>query len=428
MIANRHLPLALTLVAVLGCPEAEDDGPWTARERALLLSLSPVPAPPAARNNPVADDPRAAELGHRLFFDERLSTTGEHACATCHDPARHFTDGRRVAEGKGRVHRNTPTLLGAAHQAFWGWDGRSDSLWSQALLPLEDPREMGLARTAVVRRVAAHHGDAYTALFGPLPDTSDTDRFPPDAAPGAGHDDAAWRAMSPEDRAAVDRAFANVGRALEAYQRRLVPPESPFDRHVAALRRGDDTGGGHLSDDARRGLRWFLGEGQCVQCHHGPLLTDREFHNLGLPPTAVPDPEPEGRTAGLRALLDRPFRCGGRRHAADDCAHLRYLDPEFEDFLGAFKTPSLRNVAHTAPYMHAGHFGTLEEVIAFYRTLPGRPSRGHRALLLDQIPRTLPVAPLVAFLRSLGAPLEGKWVAPPHPANGTTMDAPPLRR
>jgi cytochrome c peroxidase len=403
----------LAVVAVAGCSDPEDEGPWNERERALIVGMSPVPDPPDARHNPVAADPRAARLGHRLFFDARLSATGRHACATCHDPARHFTDVRTVAEGKGRTHRNTPSVVGAAHQEFWGWDGRSDSLWSQALLPLEDPREMALARTEVVRRTASHYRAEYTAIFGVLPDVEDTERFPPNAAPGEAHDANAWAAMATADRAAVDAAFANVGRALAAYQRQLQPPETPFDRYVAALREGDHEGGGHLSEQARRGLRLFVGQGQCVQCHHGPLLTDREFHNLGLPPASAPDPEPEGRTAGLRALLQRPFRCGGARVDAGRCDHLRYLDPEFQDFLGAFRTPSLRNVAETAPYMHAGHFGTLEEVVSFYRTLPGRPSRGHRALLLDQIPRTLPVAPVVAFLESLSAPLAGRWARAP---------------
>jgi cytochrome c peroxidase len=413
MTGTWQMGAALIGLCVLGCPAEELGGPWSARERELILSLSPVPPPPPSRGNPVADDPEAAVLGHRLFFDPRLSSTGRHACASCHDPTRAFADDKAVAEGKGRAHRNAPSILGAPHLTFLGWDGSSDSLWSQALLPLEDPREMGLARTDIARRVVHDHGPTYARVFGAAPDLDDLHRFPPLASPHAGHDAEAWARMREEDRATVDEVFANVGRALEAYQRRLDPPETAFDRFVGALRQGDETGGGHLPPAARRGLRIFLGPGQCVQCHHGPLLTDGEFHNLGLPPMRVPDPAALGRTAGLATLLEQPFRCGGSRHPGGECAHLRYLDPKFEDFVGAFKTPSLRHVAQTGPYMHAGHFSSLAEVLAFYRTRPGSASLGHRALLLEQIPRTLPVAPLVAFLESLSAPLDDPWAAPP---------------
>jgi cytochrome c peroxidase len=409
------VPLALLLLGGACTSREALDGPWTPAERELILSLSPLGPPPPSPGNAVADEPRAARLGQRLFFDEGLSRTGRLSCASCHQPERSFTDGRERAEGLRRLERHTPSVLGAAWFPFLNWDGARDSVWAQALGPLEDAGEMGMARTEVARHVWRAWRPQYEALFGPLPPLEDTGRFPPEATPreDAGEEArTAWAAMSEEDRDAVERVFANVGKALEAYQRRLVQGPSPFDRYVRALREGDEEGGGHLSPEARRGLRLFLGAGQCVSCHNGPLLSDRQFHNLGLPggPEAASD---EGRSRGARLVKEDRFRCGGPYSDTSRCDELRFLEPSFPDFLGAFRTPSLRNVARTAPYMHAGQLRTLEEVVAFYRSLPGQPAIGHRDLLLRRIPRTLPTRPLVAFLESLtGPPPPREWLEP----------------
>lgn len=385
-MSGRPAQWALALLVLAGGCRPREPAPWSAAELELIYSLSPVGPVPPSPGNAVADDERAARLGQRLFFDQGLSRTGTIACATCHQPERYFTDGRERARGLGRLERHTPSVVGAAWFAFLNWDGSRDSIWAQALGPLEDPREMGLAREGVVRRVGEAWREEYEALFGPLPELG--------------------------QRAEVERAFANVGKALEAYQRRLVPGESAFDRYVRALRAGDREGGGHLSPEARQGLRLFLGEGQCVNCHHGPLLSNGQFHNLGLPrpDTGLVD---EGRARGARRVKEDPFRCGGAYSDTERCEELRYLEPSFPDFVGAFRTPSLRNVARTAPYMHGGQLRTLEEVVAFYRSQPGQPAVGHRDLLLARIPRALATRPLVAFLESLSGPLPPReWLTP----------------
>lgn len=392
------------LVLVAACGRmVVDDSPLDAEERALVLSLSPLPPLPPSPDNPWADDPDAASFGQVLFFDERLSANGSISCASCHDPDREFGGGEPL-RGLGRSTRRIPSLLGVAYHTYFGWDGGTDSLWLQALEPLEHPREMAMARTEVARVIADHHRRRYERLFGRLEDFSDERRFPRSATPHPLHDvraQRAWEAMTEEDRALVDEVFVHVGRALEAYERRLLPGTSSFDRFVDALRGGDAHGGGHLSREARRGLRLFVGQGRCVLCHSGPLFSDHEFHNLGLPEVEGGDPAPEGRTAGLTRLLLHPYRCGGpkSRISPDDCA-TRFLDPDFPDFLGAFKTPSLR-AARLPPFMHGRQLGSREEVIAFYRSRPGQPARGHRDLVLDGIPRNLPVEPLVTFLKSL---------------------------
>ena len=406
-----------------GCDEPVDR-PWTAAERALLASMSPIGTPPPSPSNRFADSQPAARLGQRLFFDAGLSANGKVACATCHQPDLYFGDGRPLARGIGDTARHAPSVLGAAWAPFVFWDGRKDSLWAQALGPIEAPAEHGISRMGLMHGIAKRHAAAWTAAFGAMPDLSDAGRFPEQARPvpsEPGHPHhVAWQAMSASDRAMVNGLAADAGKAIAAYERRLVPRLSAFDRYVQALTAGDPEGGGHLSAAARRGLRVFVGRGQCVACHNGPLLTDQAFHNLGLPRPADASGVDLGRTLGADAARKDPFRCDGafsdvpasqRREA---CAELRFLNPRFVDFQGAFKTPSLRNVARTAPYMHDGSLVTLADAVDFYRTRPGKPLVGHRDLLLDQVDTDLPVADLVAFLESLTGPLPPKeWLRPP---------------
>ncbi|MEL6182833.1 MAG: cytochrome-c peroxidase, partial [Myxococcota bacterium] len=162
---------------------ADSDEPWTPTELALMGSLSPVPELPPSPTNAVADDERAARLGQTLFFDQRLSSEGTVSCASCHVPALYFTDGRKRGFGVDETERHVPTVMGVQWQPFLFWDGRADSVWSQALGPLEAEKEHGLTRVSVARKVYTHHREAYEALFGPMPSLEDHERFPEDARP-----------------------------------------------------------------------------------------------------------------------------------------------------------------------------------------------------------------------------------------------------
>lgn len=429
--------LRAALVALAaGCGRADDAAaPLSAEELAWLRNLSPIGPLPASPGNGAADDERAAALGHALFFDRRLSASGQVSCATCHDPERYFTDGRPRAVGLAEGRRNTPTLLGAPWFPFLGWDGRKDSVWSQALAALEAPDEHGICRADAVRLVAAAYRGPYEAAFGALP--TGVAPGPPFTAPGPAAACArpteaaaseAERAASEAERAAVDRVFANIGKSLEAYLRRLAPAPAPFDAYAAAVLAGDPSGGGHLSASAARGLRAFLGGARCVLCHHGPLLSDREFHNLGLPPAfGAPDGDP-GRRQGARAALVDPSRCGGELSDARRCPELDFLDAGLDALDGAFRTPTLRNVAETGPYMHAGHLETLEDVIDFYRALPGEATAGRRDPLLSPIDRAVSTADLLSFLRALTGPLpDPAWRAPPRGASSPSPGSPERR-
>ncbi len=397
---------------------ADPTGFFTAEELEKIDALSPDgPLVPTDPTNAVADDPAATRLGHFLYFDTRLSGDGEQSCATCHVPDHGFADPKKLSEAMGTTARHAPTLLNAAFNRWYFWDGRTDSLWSQAIKPLEAPNEQGTTRLDVAHLIAddAELTQSYENVFGALPDLSDTDRFPESGRPVSGDSDhahnQAWESMTSEDRRAINRVLTNVTKAIAAYEMKLVSLDAPFDRYVEGLRDGDEAKLEALSESQRRGLKLFIGRAGCTKCHSGPLMTNLEFHNLGFEPRDWLDPNDFGRYDAITDVKDDPFNAAGEFSDGPDserAKELRFLaqQPENE---GQFKTPTLRNVELTPPYMHGGHFETLEEVVRFYSEIDEAPVLvGHRDETLVQLDLSdQEVADLVAFLESLtGAPVE----------------------
>jgi cytochrome c peroxidase len=413
----------------LGC---EGDGPGesspllTPGTVEAALSMSPLPAPPADPTNAWAEDPDAARFGQRLFFDSRLSANGEVSCATCHDPALGFADGLKVGQGLGVLGRHTPSLWNTAYNRWFFWDGRADTQWAQATKPLEHPKEQGMSRLELAHLLhddPALRGE-YEALFGPLPPLDDEARFPPAGRPLLASDDdpallAAWDGMALDDRDAVDGVLANAVKAIAAYERRLIRGDAPFDRYVEGLRTGDESARSELPASAVRGMELFLGRARCVECHSGPNFTDNEFHNIGLERRSWLPDDDGGRAAGIPLLLGDGFNGQGAHSDAPDSAANTKLDHVVltGDSLGSFKTPSLRNVALSPPYMHGGHFDTLEDVVRFYSELDETVELGHREETLVELDLTeAEIADLVAFLESLtGAEPDPTLLAPPPP-------------
>jgi cytochrome c peroxidase len=342
-----------------------------------------------------------------LFFDTRLSADNQISCATCHLPDLAFTDGRKLGRGVGTAGRNTMTILGSAYSPWLFWDGRKDSLWSQALSPTESALEHGGTRSQFAHIVATDptYRSFYRVVFGPLPDLSDRQRFRPAAGPV---DDvaaaAAWDGMTAADRATVTAMFANIGKAIAAYERRLVPGPSRFDDYVAAVLDGDDAGARAIySDDEAAGLRLFIGRGQCTRCHNGPLFSNFTFHNTGVPPWPGTQPD-QGRSAGVTQVLEDPFNCLGEFSdaGANDCGELRFAKTSGADLVGAVKTPSLRNISKTAPYMHAGQYAILDSVLDHYNRAPEAAIGTSELLPLGFAPADL--AALKSFLLTLDSP------------------------
>ena len=327
---------------------------FTESEWAVIETLSPVPdKPPASPTNRVADNPEVSQLGHKFFFDARFSKEGTISCATCHSPFHGFADVEATSLGNRRGIRNTPTLLNVAYNAWQFWDGRADTLWAQALFALEGEDEQAGTRLQYAHLVQQHYRADYEPVFGELPELGDTKRFPLNGKPG----DPAFDAMSEGDQIAVNTVFANIGKAIEAYERLLVSRDAPFDRYVA----GDEAA---ITLEAKRGLKIFIGKGVCVLCHGTPYFRDDDFHNLGIPQGELP--EDIGRFQGIAELLANPFNSASiYSDSREGGAQGRtLLEPRLEH-QGEFKTPTLRNVALTAPYFHTGEFPTLASVIEF---------------------------------------------------------------
>jgi len=305
-------------------------------------------------------------------------------------------------------------IVGAGHSPWLFWDGRKDSMWSQALGPLEDSVEHGGNRLRLAHVIANHHAQAYTEAFGRLPDLGG---LPPDASPrGTPAEQAAWRALDESTRQAVSRVFANMGKAIAAYEKGLRHQASRMDRYIEDVVSGNAGSPGHLDAQEIRGLKLFIGKGQCVDCHNGPLLTDQHFHNTGVPPRDPARPD-RGRAAALAQVVQDEFNCLGPFSDArpEQCGELRFMVAEDKTLEGAFKTPGLRDVASRPPYMHAGQLATLEEVLRHYVQAP-HAAVGHSELAHthaeaghgERKPIQLSEAEqrdVIAFLRSLsGAP------------------------
>ncbi|MGE4620226.1 MAG: cytochrome c peroxidase [Planctomycetota bacterium] len=340
--------------------------PYQSEALSLMMSESVSPDP----TNKYADDPRAVELGQILFLAKGLSGDGKTSCATCHAPDNGFVDGKQHPRGLALIPRDTPTLWGASQQRWLGWDGRWDSLWMQALAPIESAQEMAGDRLQALRFIAsdADLKRRYGQIFGALPDLSGM----PERSRIDSIEVPAWTALKKRRQDSVNRAFSNIGKAIAAYERTLRGPSSSFDVYLEALARDDRETAKEYPAAARRGLLLFLGKATCSSCHNGPLLSDGEFHDTGLL-TAGSAAGDAGRYGGILHLQRDSFGSSGRYSDAPDGVTARRSRRLRRDALlwGAFRTPSLRHLDATAPYFHDGSLPDLESVIRFYSRRDG---------------------------------------------------------
>jgi cytochrome c peroxidase len=413
--------LAFLLLQAAGCLSAvpvlaSDEGShrWSEREKEAVRSLwiKSLPSPPQDPSNAWADDPAAAALGMKFFFDTRFSGNKKVSCGTCHRPDYSFTDSFPLAHGMGTTGRRTMPMIGMAYHSWFFWDGRKDSLWSQALGPIESPVEHGFTRTLCYVLIREHYRDEYEKIFGALPEAVMNKAFTR-AMPAADNAAAlkAWVTLTTDQKRNVNRVYANMGKAIAAYGRTLMPGQSRFDTYAGAVLEGNRTLMEQtFSPQEAAGLRLFIGRAKCTNCHNGPLLTNGDFHPVG-----VPDKEgtfDRGRADGILGVLADEFNCLSEYSDAEprDCGELRFIDTEVEKYAGAFKTPTLRNVAARPPYMHAGQFSTLREVLEFYRKVSGDHTHEGGGLHADIEHGDLSdrdLERLEAFLHTLTAPVAG---------------------
>jgi cytochrome c peroxidase len=406
---------ALASLAAVYAAASGGGAPAPLLREALELSLEALEPLPSDPGNRWADDERAAELGHRLYYDARLSANGQVSCATCHDPQRQFQDGTPLAKGVGTTDRRTMPVAASAYSPFLFWDGRKDSQWAQALGPLESAVEHGGTRARYAHVVAEHYRADYERIFGRLPDLRGVPR---DAGPVADAEArAAWQRFPAAQRDAVTGIFVNLGKAIAAYERRIEYAPSRFDRFVSSWKATGTPPNNVLSADEIAGFALFVGKANCVQCHNGPLFTNQEFHNTGVPrrPGGADD---HGRRTALAAVKEDEFNCRSRWSDAEKsgCTELDVLPASGSAHERAFKVPSLRNVAERAPYMHAGQLSTLAEVLEHYNRAAAAPA-GRSEIKPLGLTRT-ELGQVEAFLRTLSGPLHapaGYLRAPQEP-------------
>jgi cytochrome c peroxidase len=373
-----RVPMAM--LAALPAYSAAQPVDFSAAEIERIVALGPWP-PPAEKDgsNRVSGRSDAIELGRRLFFDSRLSPVGYIACVTCHQPDRGWTDHKQRAHGLGDVDRNTQALNNMGLQDWFGWGGTSDSLWMASIRPILDPREMD-SNPAHVRRVyvrAPEYACLYRGAFGV------------DPVAGGESDEA---------------VLVQSAKALAAFTETLATGRTGFDAMRDALARGEPPTASGYPAAAQRGLKIFVGKGNCVACHSGPNFSDGKFHDTGVPffvGQRTPDP---GRQDGIRNLRSSRFSLLG--HYNDDAsrrnaAATRALKADRAD-RSEFRTPSLRNVAVTSPYMHNGSLESLRDVVRHYtRVDPDRLDGSARRLLRRLDLGATEAEDLIAFLQTL---------------------------
>jgi cytochrome c peroxidase len=383
---------ALVVLVFSGCDDDPEliDGVFTTAEWEKLAMHSPLTDPPPDPTNAYADNPAAATLGQKLFFESSHSgplavandgtngglgaagETGKVSCASCHNPTGWLSDKRSnpstVALGADWGIRNAMSVVDVAYQTpFQHWDGRFDTTFGPAIGPAENAKSQNSTRLAIAHMLWNKYRDEYNAVFDPDLDPAldplhvDAARFPAVGKPKAmaTDPDGPWEMMTAADRTIVSRIFINWAKAIAAHLRRVRSGETPFDRYIA----GND---GAITAAAKRGAKLFIGKAACSDCHTGPAFTDNLFHNTGVAQVGERVPAmDDGRFAAVMPLLGHGFNSSSAFSDNTATGRLDGLAPD-EVQRGAFLTPMLRNCTETGPYMHAGQLATLEEVIELY--------------------------------------------------------------
>jgi cytochrome c peroxidase len=316
--------------------------------------IGPLPPVPVPEDNPLT--PEKVELGRLLFFDARLSADGSLACVSCHLPDQGWATNAPLSPAypTNMERRLSPTLINVAYNKVLLWDGRAGALERQALGPIQNPLHMNQNLDLLVERLKAvpDYAERFQSVFG--------------------------TSVTPE----------GLGKALAAFERTLITRQAPFDRYMG----GDQQA---MPESAQRGMALFKAKARCILCHNGPNFNDNQFHNLGVPDAPLL----------THPLVQAALRFDAKRMNVPEYEQVsedlgRYLVTKEAKDKGAFKTPTLRNVAQRDPYMHNGAFHSLEEIIDFYDRGGGAVS-GKSPLLQPLGLTAQEKGDLLAFLKAL---------------------------
>lgn len=412
-ILLSHVALVL-FAGFLGAALAADDERgdstmFSDTEIRTILKMSPIDRSKLVDpTNRYCMDPAARRFGKRLFFDKRLSKDNDTACVSCHIPEKGWAGGDAGGHRKKAPKRHTPALWNVGYYRWYNWDGSADSLWAQSLGPIENTHELASTRVAVARVVQQNIElrEAYEAIFGPIPAIIAPVRLPDSGRPvpqDPNHPDhRRWSELTLEQQAAVNALLANVGKAIAAFESSIISVNAPFDRFVEGLREGDVDRIAAISPAAKRGLKLFLGKAKCVTCHSGPNFSDSEFHHVFL---GDDEEEDLGRWTGIERVRKSEFNFDSKFNDATSGQAVSWVSyvvraPETKR---QFKTPTLRNVMRSAPYMHTGQYETTEEVIEHYDTIDeAMDDNQHNEVVLSSLHLTDEEKQnIVAFLHGL---------------------------
>jgi len=326
----RYVAVFCSLILATACGRNE----FTEREKNILATLSISKLIPAsAESNRVAFNEQAQKFGEQLFHETQLSASNKFSCASCHLPDKFFTDGL--------------------------------------------PTGMAGDRVAVTRYIAndSNYRSQYETVFGTLPFTGNEEILSISATPmGDQKQKSNWSKVTAENQDKINTVFANIGKAMAAYQHTLAPIKTRFDLFIEEVADGKKIRRiSSLSKHELEGALLFLNETktQCLECHNGPLLSNGNFHNIGTGNFTGPIYD-FGREFGSQAALLDQFNCQGKYSDAkpEECLHLVYMNRNTAHMRGAFKTPTMRNITNTGPYFHDGRFTTLEQVVRHYANPP----------------------------------------------------------
>jgi len=376
MLIISHLLIALFYLSFSLFAQA---GVWTDQELRILNSfkLAQLAVKQNQTSNQFADNQQAADFGKQIFFDKRFSLDGTFSCASCHQADKAFTDGLKKAKGVHKTGRNTQTILGAKYYDWFYWDGRKDSLWSQALVPFEAADEMASSRVKVLSIIGQDkaYRQQYESLFGQFPDAIFKEKIKTNAGPwGDSETQDNWYRIPVSLQTIINRAYANIGKSVAAYERTIPLPTTKFDTFLTVLStKGESEANALLDQNQIAGLKLFMNQSKthCMRCHNGPLFTNGGFHNIGTG-NFTGEHLDFGRFFGIQAVKQDIFNCLGPYSDSkpEQCSALRFLSNQIEeDTQGAYKTPSLRYLNKTAPYFHDGRFDSLNQVIDHYLSL-----------------------------------------------------------
>ena len=358
--------LTLLSVSVIGASN------WMPKEvdRINTFSLNKL-EPISDLSNKYLTKITAKELGKQLFSDTNLSSNKKVSCASCHIKEKSFTDNNNLAVGLQKGFRNTPTLLNTAHHNWFFADGSKDSLWAQVLSSLENPAEQNFTRLELLK--VFHQDKNYKELYentfnAETPLLTNSYSLPAKAGPNSDLKGLInWKKLPKPQRNEINIFFTNIGKSIAAYVSTIQSKPTRFDLFIDDINNGL-TDSSLLNASELNGYKLFISQKSgCANCHSGPLFTNKEFHNIGTGILA----RDNGRSEVIEAVIHDEFNCLSKYSDAKpkQCIELNYINRNKHGLSGAFKTPSLRNLTKTAPYMHDGRFSNLKQVLNHYSSI-----------------------------------------------------------